>query len=137
MLVVVTVLFQRIHIQDRFHFGRINESFNPPEFSDLSVGGLVDCCIKAWPLFYSWWSMPAGGGSAMAYWESISNVINMVDKFERIEGRKAKDFNLYIDLVYTGISERIELRQDYVIMTLDTKQLMEEAWWMKKLQQIG
>ena len=114
-----------------------NELFNPPEFLDLNIEGLVGCCKEAWPLFSSWWDMPAGGSAAMAYWESIPNVMNMVHKFERIEDRKAKDFKLHIDLVYTGISERLELRPDYVIMTLNPKHLIDETWWMKKLQQIG
>ena len=60
--------------------------------------------------------------------EGLGVMINMVNRFELIEGRKVKDFKLHIDLVYTGLSERMEMRQDYVIMTLDTKQLREEAW---------
>ncbi|WP_148271299.1 hypothetical protein [Desulfosporosinus acidiphilus] len=115
----------------------INSLFNPPEFSDLGDRQLTNCCKEAWPLFSSWWEMPAGGGSAMAYWESVPNVINIVHKFEQKEGKNVKDFRLHIDLVYTGISERIELRQDYVIMALDIKQLREESWWMQKLRQIG
>lgn len=115
----------------------INELFNPPEFLDLKIEGLVGCCKEAWPLFSSWWDMPAGGRFAMAYWESFTNVSQYIYKFEQVKGRRVKDFKLHIDLVYTGISERMELRPEYVIMTLNPRHLKDETWWMKKLQQIG
>lgn len=115
----------------------VSDSFNPPEFTDIKDESLRHYCKKAWPLYSDWWGMPAGGASAMAYWESFVAAGNYVYKFERLKGRKGKNFRLHIDLVYTGISKRIELRPEYVIMPIDTKYLKDESWWMGKLQQIG
>jgi hypothetical protein len=114
-----------------------SELFDPPEFSRLDIAGLEKYCNKVWPYFHQWWNMPAGGKAAMAHWQSFGNINGFITKFEESRGRKIKPFKLYIDLVYTGIPEKIELSMDYVIMPLRPKPLMDEEWWMRKLENIG
>ncbi len=114
------------------------ESFNPPDFDNLGDdSGLTMLCRRAWPPFLEWWTMPAGGQFAVAYWEQFSNLHLYIRQFEEEIGRKVKPFKLNIDLVYTGLSEPIDRSSQYAIMGIRSEPFMDAEWWKMKLVEIG
>lgn len=115
----------------------ISSLFHPPNFDELEIEEISELCRKAWPSFTEWWGMPAGGQTAMSFWESFNNIIQYVKKYEEHIGRRVKPFKLYIDLVYTGLDNRIEMSSEYVIMPLIPRPLADEEWWINKLREIG
>lgn len=48
-----------------------------------------------------------------------------------------KPFHLYIDLVYTGTKEIIEVNKEYIVMVPYRAIHNDKEWWMNKLKQIG
>ncbi|MDR3593175.1 hypothetical protein [Clostridium sp.] len=113
--------------------------FNPPNFSDLPYSELRGCCKNAWQPFIEWWEMIGGGKNALSYFEGVDNekIYQYISEFENKVQRKVKPFNLYIDLVYTGISEIIEANSEYIVMIPVKPIYFDKDWWMNKLQQIG
>ncbi len=51
--------------------------------------------------------------------------------------RKVKPFNLYIDMVYAGVNEIIEVNSEYMIIVPVKPLNFNKEWWMNKLAQIG
>lgn len=51
--------------------------------------------------------------------------------------RTVKPFHLYIDLVYTGTKEIIEVNNEYIVMIPYRAVYTDKVWWMNKLKQIG
>jgi hypothetical protein len=115
----------------------IHRWFEPPEFPRLKMSELQSCCKQAWPHFHEWWSMSAGGKMALAWYAQNGNQIhNRIRTFEETKGRKVKPFRLYIDLVYTGNVDVIEVTPEYLILSKPVY-LLKENWWMERFNQIG
>jgi len=110
---------------------------DPPEFRGVVHQGLRRSCQMAWPSFSAWWEMPAGGKFALEYWTSMNNLHAFIYKFEQRAVRTVKPFRLHIDVVYTGLTERLELGSGYVVAPVWPALMLDEAWWQKKLQAIG
>lgn len=113
--------------------------YNPPEFVELEFGILKDCCKNAWTYFEKWWYMPAGGKAALSFYEGldIDKIHDYIKIFENKVERKVKPFNIYIDIVYTGIMEKVEVSNRYIIALPVPVIGMDKNWWLNKLEQIG
>ncbi|MGG3455557.1 hypothetical protein [Paenibacillus rhizolycopersici] len=107
---------------------------DPPDFSTIN-GEIKAVLVQMWPSFISWWNMPAGGQTAMHYWESIPDIMSFVQEFERQVGREIRPFQLHIDLVYTGLKKPIEVNEHYIIMPIKTEYLLKKDWWIKKFKE--
>ena len=116
-----------------------NHMFNPPEFLNFPYDELKECLKNAWQPFIDWWEMPGGGKNALAYFETfgIDSIYKYINEFENLAGRKVKPFNLYIDMIYTGTTEIMEVNSEYVIMAPIKPIYFNKEWWMHKLEQIG
>lgn len=123
------------HRLESFQSPRWSALYNPPDFNNLDRE-LRQLCVSVWQGFHKWWNMPAGGKTAMIFWESADNVGQLVRQFELEAGRKARLFQMTVDLVYAGLDDVIEVSDEYAIMPLRSMQKNQE-WWMKKLHQIG
>jgi len=108
---------------------------SPPHFNTIDCSLLRDSFDSAWPSFIRWWLMPAGGQLALNYWESQPFVTAYVQEFEREAGRPIRPFKLVVDLVYAGISEPVEVSDDYVIMPVSSKYLMKKDWWLRRFKE--
>lgn len=53
-----------------------------------------DMLINMWPSFINWWNMPAGGQTAMNYWEVKPDLIAFVQEFKNLAGREIKPGDL-------------------------------------------
>jgi hypothetical protein len=118
---------------------RKNDMFDPPEFLNFPYDELKECIKNAWKPFIEWWEMPGGGKNALSYFEvfDMKGIYKYINEFENIVGRKVKPFNLYIDMIYTGTTETIEVNNEYVIMAPIKPIYFNKEWWLKKLEQIG
>lgn len=116
-----------------------NNKFNPPNFSEFPYCELGAYCKKSWKPFIEWWEMVGGGKNALSYYEGLDTqiIFKYISEFENIVQRKVKPFNLYIDLVYTGTSEIIEVNSEYLVIIPVKPLYFNKDWWMNKLQQIG
>lgn len=113
--------------------------FNPPNFSEFPYYELREYCESSWQPFIEWWEMVGGGKNALSYLEGFGDerIYKYISEFENIVQRKVKPFNLYIDLVYTGTSEIIEVNSEYMIIVPVRPLYFDKDWWMNKLHQIG
>ncbi|ALP90538.1 hypothetical protein AB2T96_20725 [Clostridium butyricum] len=128
---------KKILLKESFNFK--SNMFNPPNFSDFPFYELKDYCKKSWQYFIEWWQMVGGGKNALSYFEGLDNerIHTYIYEFENLMKRKVKPFNLYIDLVYTGTSNMIEVNNEYIVMIPVKSLYYDKDWWMSKLQQIG
>ncbi|WP_020616425.1 hypothetical protein [Paenibacillus daejeonensis] len=110
---------------------------DPPEFSRITQPDLKAALITLWPSFSAWWNMPAGGQVAMQYWDNQMDVLTIAQQYEAQVGRPMKPFQLHIDLVYTGLREPLEVNEQFVIMPLGTRFIMNNEWWMQKFIELG
>ena len=106
--------------------------FNPLEFLNFPYDDLKECLKNTWQPFIDWWEMPGGGKNALAYFETfdIDSIYKYINEFENLAGRKVKPFNLYIDMIYTGTIEIMEVNREYVIMALIKPIYFNKEWWM-------
>ncbi|WDL97043.1 hypothetical protein [Alicyclobacillus sp. ALC3] len=107
-----------------------------PSYFESLDNELAGVCSDTWHAFRNWWHMPAGGGTAMIFWESADKVGEYVRQFEQQVNRKAKAFRLKVDLVYTGLDDLIEVSDEYVIMPLRSAH-ENRFWWTKKINAVG
>lgn len=124
------------------HQYSIFEDYMPPKFLNVKNQSLKNCCIDTWPKFHEWWYMLGGGKNALNFIEGIihNDLYKYVKEVERIKRRKLEPFKLYINLLYSGLSENIELKvhtNEYFIITSNPFGTFNEEWWMKKLNEIG
>ena len=128
---------KKVILKQEFDF--MNDMFNPPDFSEFPYCELREYCKNAWIPFIEWWQMIGGGKNALSFIEGLDNkkIYKYINEFESIVQRKVKPFNLYIDLVYTGTSEIIEVNSEYIVMVPVKPIYFDKEWWMNKLQQIG
>ena len=128
---------EKIVSKQSFNFK--SNMFNPPNFSDFPFYELKDYCKKSWRYFIEWWEMVGGGKNALSYFEGLDNerIYTYINEFENLMKRKVKPFNLYIDLVYTGAFNMIEVNSEYIVMIPVKSLYYDKDWWMSKLQQIG
>ena len=120
----------------------IIEEYLPPEFLNVKSQKLQNCCKDTWPKFQEWWYMLGGGKNALNFTERIlhSDLNNYVSEVEKVKGRKLKPFNLYISLLYTGLSETIEINlcnNQYLLIAANPFIYFKKEWWIKKLDEIG
>ncbi|MHB8062065.1 MAG: hypothetical protein ACYDG2_05425 [Ruminiclostridium sp.] len=117
----------------------IYEEYMPPEFSKVKCPILKECCKNSWLKFYEWWSMMAGGKNAISFLEKIGHykIRKYVYEVESALGRKLKPFTLNIELLYTGISEVIDINNEFIITPLSPIITLDKEWWIKKLSEIG
>lgn len=113
-----------------------NVDYYQPSYFDSMDNELGDVCRDTLPPFREWWHMPAGGNSAMIFWESADQVGLYVREFEQQENREARPFRLKVDLVYTGLDDLIEVSDEYVIMPLRSPR-DNRSWWTQKINAVG
>jgi hypothetical protein len=113
----------------------VDEIYNVSDFSELEYMELRACCKKAYPYFIEWWDMQAGGKSAISFYEIIgsSKFSEYIEELECELDRKVKPFNLYIDIVYTGVPNVLDLDDKYIIVTPNGYLNLNKEWWIKKL----
>lgn len=68
-------------------------------------------------------NMKAGGKKFSEYVEELENKLN----------RKAKPFKLYIELVYTGVPNVLEVSENYMIVTPNGYMGLDRELWVNKL----
>lgn len=117
----------------------VYEEYMPPEFPKVKCPILKECCKNTWPKFHEWWGMMAGGKNAIAFVEQIGHdkIHEYVNEVERTLGRKLKPFTLNIELIYTGISEPIDISNEFVIAPLSPLINSNKEWWIRKLFESG
>lgn len=113
----------------------INEIYNVNDFLELEYIELRECCKKSYPFFIEWWNMQAGGNAAISFYEIIGNdkFCNYIEELECKLNKKAKIFNLYIDIVYTGVPDVLDVDDEYIIVTPNGYISLDKKWWMDKL----
>lgn len=139
-LAIINLEVERIKLGK--HPCTIIEEYMPPEFFNVKNQLLKECCKDAWPKFKEWWYMVAGGKNALNFIEGIlnNNLNNYVNEVERRKSRKLKPFQLYINLLYTGLSKTIDINfnnNHNIIITSNPFGYFNEDWWIKKLSEIG
>ncbi|AEY65578.1 hypothetical protein [Clostridium sp. BNL1100] len=116
------------------------EEYMPPEFSKVYSPLLRQCCKEVWPMFQEWWYMMAGGKAALNFIERVvsQNLID-INEFQKGLGRKLEPFQLYINLVYTGVSETIDINADNknLVITSTPISTFTKDWWIKKIAELG
>lgn len=124
-------------IQQKAHKNNHHVSFvlGQPDFELVEQHELREVLVHLWPSFRQWWYMPAGGQAAMNYWEGIPDLIRYVQEFEDEVGRKIKPFHLYVDLIYNGPNELIEVTEEYIIMPIKMEYLMKRDWWISRFKE--
>lgn len=112
----------------------VNEKYNVNDFSQLQYIELRECCKKAYPLFIEWWEMQAGGKSAISFYEIIvgNKFCDYIEELECQLNKKSKPFNLYIDMVYTGVPDVLDINDEYVIVTPNGYLSLDREWWIEK-----
>ncbi|CEO05568.1 Uncharacterised protein [[Clostridium] sordellii] len=113
----------------------VKEIYNVIDFLELEYIELRECCKKSYPNFIAWWDMQAGGKAAISFYEIIGGG-NFGDYIEQLEcklNKKAKPFNLYIDIVYTGVPNVLDVNDNYIVVTPNGYLNSNKDWWMKKL----
>ena len=113
----------------------IEEIYNVSNFSELKYTELREICKKSYPYFIEWWNMQAGGKSAISFYEIIcSNKFSeYIDELENELNIKVKPFNLYIDIVYTGIPNVLNISDNYIVVTPNGYLNLNKEWLVKKL----
>lgn len=113
----------------------INEIYNVNDFLELEYIELRECCKKSYPFFIEWWNMQAGGNAAISFYEIIGGdkLCNYIEELECKLNKKAKIFNLYIDIVYTGVPDVLDVNDEYIIVTPNGYISLDKKWWIDKL----
>ena len=107
-----------------------------PTYFDSMDKKLGEVCRGLLLPFREWWHMPAGGNTAMIFWESADKVGEYVREFEQQVNRKVRPFRLKVDLVYAGLDNLIEVSDEYVIMPIRSAH-ENRSWWTQKIKAIG
>ncbi|MCC3866197.1 hypothetical protein K0040_18240 [Terrisporobacter petrolearius] len=112
----------------------VNEKYNVNNFSQLQYIELRECCKKTYPLFIEWWEMQAGGKSAISFYEIIvgNKFCDYIEELECKLNKKSKPFNFYIDMVYTGVPDVLDINDEYVIVTPNGYISLDREWWLEK-----
>lgn len=113
----------------------VDEIYNTSDFLELEYTELRECCKKSYPHFNEWWNMQAGGKIAISFYEIIggSKFGDYIEELEYKLNKKAKPFNLYIDIVYTGVPNVLDVNDEYIVVTPNGYINLSKDWWMKKL----
>ena len=113
----------------------IEEIYNVSNFSELKYTELRDLCKKSYPYFIEWWNMQAGGKSAISFYEIIccNKFSEYIDELENELNIKVKPFNLYIDIVYTGVANILDVSDNYIVVTPNGYLNLNKDWLVKKL----
>ncbi|MEG1009480.1 MAG: hypothetical protein RSF67_06700, partial [Clostridia bacterium] len=116
-------------------YSLVNEKYDISNFSQLEHIELRECCKKAYPHFNEWWNMQAGGSIAMSFYEMIGNneLSEYVRELECKVNRKAKPFKLYLDIVYTGVPNVLDVNDEYAVITSYGYFNLSKSWWINKL----
>ena len=116
----------------------VNEKYDISNFSQLEHIELRECCKKAYPHFNEWWNMQAGGSTAMSFYEMIGNndLSEYVRELEGKVNRKAKPFKLYLDIVYTGVPNVLDVNDEYAVITSYGYFNLSKSWWINKLSNL-
>lgn len=79
--------------------------------------------------------MQAGGNAAISFYEIIGGdkLCNYIEELECKLNKKAKIFNLYIDIVYTGVPDVLDVNDEYIIVTPNGYISLDKKWWIDKL----
>ena len=113
----------------------ITQIYNVNDFLELEYIELRECCKKSYPFFIEWWNMQAGGNAAISFYEIIGGdkFCNYIEELECKLNKKAKVFNLYIDIVYTGVPDVLDVNDEYIIVTPNGYISLDKKWWIDKL----
>ncbi|SCI68558.1 Uncharacterised protein [uncultured Clostridium sp.] len=113
----------------------ITQIYNVNDFLELEYIELRECCKKSYPFFIEWWNMQAGGNAAISFYEIIGSdkFCNYIEELECKLNKKAKVFNLYIDIVYTGVPDVLDVNDEYIIVTPNGYISLDKKWWIDKL----
>lgn len=116
----------------------ISEVYNINNFLELEYIELRKCCKKAYPHFIDWWNMQAGGKNAISFYEFVyeNKFWEYIEELEVKLNKKAKAFNLYIDIVYTGVPNVLDIDDKYIVVTPNGYINLTKDWWMKKLTKL-
>lgn len=116
----------------------VHEEYNIDNFLELNHIELREYCKISYPHFMEWWYMQAGGHDAMSYYESIlnNNIYECIEELECKLNRKSKPFILYIDLVYTGVIDVLDVNNNYIVATSHGYFNLSKSWWISKLNSL-
>lgn len=117
----------------------VSEIYNVNNFLELEYIELRECCKKAYPYFIEWWDMQAGGKSAISFYEIMveNRFCDYIDELKCELNRKVKEFNLYIDIVYTGVPDVLDVNDEYIVITPNGYINLTKDWWMRKLAKLA
>ncbi|MCR8747121.1 hypothetical protein [Romboutsia lituseburensis] len=113
----------------------VNEIYSTIDFLELEYIELRECCKKSYPYFIEWWEMQAGGKSAISFYEIMgeNKFWYYIEELESKLNKKAKPFDLYIDIVYTGVPDVLDVNDNYIVVTPNGYLTLSDEWWMNKL----
>ncbi len=116
----------------------IEENYDVNSFSELKCVELRECCKSAYPHFVDWWNMQAGGKNALSFYEFMSNnkISEYVSELEGKLNKKSKPFKLYLDMVYTGVPNVLDVNDNYIIVTPNGYFDLSKDWWLNKLSKL-
>lgn len=113
----------------------VDEIYNTSDFLELEYIELRECCKKSYPYFIEWWEMQAGGKSAISFYEIMgeNKFCYYIEELESKLNKKAKPFDLYIDIVYTGVPDVLDVSDNYIVVTPNGYITLTNEWWLEKL----
>lgn len=90
-------------------------------------------CIEAWPSFFEWWNMPAGGQQGTLYWDRIDEFSHLINK---VKESGISTGPLVVDYIYAGLEDILEITPRYVIMSIHKPQntVYNDTWWLNKIK---
>ena len=103
------------------------------QFSNLPAE-LQWCCQAVFPSFHRWWTMPAGGQTALR-----GLLARVLDQAVNAAGQGFADppggFHFAVDLVYAGIADHINVTPTYVIMSVPQVPIPTQppSWLLAKI----
>lgn len=62
-----------------------------------------------------------------------SKFCDYIKELEDKLNKKSKPFNLYIDIVYTGVPNVLDVNDKYIVVTPNGYLNLTKDWWMEKL----
>lgn len=129
---------QAVNIGRDEMFNFIEEIYDISNFKELKYVELRECCKNAYPNFIEWWKMQAGGDTALSLYQYIvgGKFSEYVEELENKLNRQAKPFKLYIELVYTGVPNVLEVNENYMVLTPNGYMGLDKEWWINRLSKL-
>lgn len=112
--------------------------FNPVYHTKPELTAINECCEHSLVSFQEWWHRPAGCHEQHIHLQRVvgERIVHYLRSYERKTNRKCSPFDLYIDLVFSGLPHSITTHFRYIITVPDGHFLDCEEWWTKRIEEL-